>query len=503
MKRSFVHFVSAKIRIYFEHHNTTTLAESLSDGYLKSAFAVLIFVFTGCPLQAQYDKVAALRSDSMLTPIGGPASSPLISTEPYDFRDLRPTGKLNDQLPSWLQFGLDERLRFEGFSGDKFNPKRTDSYILNRLRVGMILQPSSWFKVVAQLQDARSFLENPPLGPPNNVRWDLKLAYAQLGDPEKQPISLTVGRQLIDYNSTIIANSEWRNQARSYDAVATKLHVGPFRAALFAASVVDPQFDGISHHQAGNCIYGAYGWITRILPKSSIEPFVLWRVAPSVAVEDIKASGGRLDEKAYGFRIRGTNLANFDYRYQLVVERGSAGPNDIQAWATTTGLGYTVRRLGWKPRFFAAYDYASGDRNPNDGRHGTFDTMYPTAHDRFGIIDQFGWQNIVAWRGGITIAPHRRWSITAQYLDLWLASGTDAAYNSSGEMILRDPTGRSGKHLGNEVDIYTWYEINREIHIGGGVGHLFPGEFIDKAGKGGAYTYPYFVIEMLDGKRAR
>lgn len=469
---------------------------------LPAIGAILIFVLTCCSLQAQYDKVAALHSDSSLTPIGGPASAPPVSTEPYDFPDLRPTGKLNDQLPFWLQFGLEERLRFEGFSGDSFNPKSTDSYVLNRLRVAMILQPAIWFKVVAQVQDARSFLESPPLGPPNNARWDLKLAYVQLGDPEKEPVSVTVGRQLIDYNSTIIANSEWRNQARSYDAVVTKLHVNQFRVAIFAASVVNPQLYGISHHEEGNCIYGAYGWITHLLPKSSIEPFVLWRVAPSVAVEDSKSSTGRLDEKAYGLRIRGADLANFDYRYELVFERGTAGPNNIQAWATTTGLGYTARSLGWKPRLFAAYDYASGDENPTDGRHGAFDTMYPTAHDRFGITDQFGWQNIMAWRSGVTIIPHRRWSITAQFLDLSLASATDAAYNSSGGMILRDPTGKSGKHLGEEVDAYAWYEINREVHVGIGVGHFLPGEFMDKVGKGASYTYPYFVIEMLDGKRA-
>lgn len=488
--------------------NPVKLSMLLEDLYLMNIrkppaiFAVVTCVLTCSPLHAQYDKVAALHSDSSLTPIGGPASSPPLSTEPYDFPDLRPTGKLNDQLPSWLQFGFEERLRFEGLSGDRLSPKSNDSYLLNRLRVSMILQPASWFKVVAQVQDARSFFENPPPGPPNNAWWDLKLAYAQLGDPEKQPISVTVGRQLIDYNSTIIANSEWRNQARSYDAVVTNLHVDQFRVAIFAASVVNPQLNGISHHQEGNCIYGAYGWITHVLPKSSIEPFVLWRVAPSVAVENSKAPTGHLDEKAYGLRIRGTGLANVDYRYELVVERGTAGPNNIQAWATTTGIGYTARSFGWNPRFFAAYDYASGDKNPTDGTHGTFDTMYPTAHDRFGITDQFGWQNITAWRTGASIIPHRRWSITAQYVDLWLASATDAVYNSSGGAILCDPTGRSGKHLGEEVDTYAWYEINREVHVGGGVGHFLPGEFIDKVGKGASFTYPYFVIEMFDGKRA-
>jgi Alginate export len=465
--------------------------------------AISLIFAIAVPMWAQYDKVAALGSDSSLTPIGGPASSPLISNDPYGLRDLRPTGLLNDQLPKWIQFGLDERLRFEGFSSNGFKPNTADSYVLNRLRVGMILRPLDWFKVVAQVQDARSFLQGPPLGPPNNVRWDLKLAYAQFGDAEKHPVTLTVGRQLLDYNSTIIANSEWRNQGRSYDGVAADFHVDRFRAAVFAASVVNPLLDGISHHKEGNNIYGAYGWITRVLPKSSIEPFVLWRVSPSVAVEASSSKTGHLDEKAYGFRIRGKSISNFDYRYELIEERGSAGPNNIQAWGTTAGLGYTIAPAAWKPRLFAGYDYASGDKNPTDGTHGAFDTMYPTAHDRLGITDQFGWQNIVSWRSGATIIPHRRWSVTAQYLNLWLASATDAAYNSSGGVILRDPTGKSGKHLGQEVDVYTWYEVNREVHIGTGIGHLQAGEFIAKAGKGASYTYPYFVVEFFDGKRVR
>lgn len=465
-------------------------------------FPTLCLALLANPLFAQYDKVAALGSDSALTPIGGPSSSPPVSSERYDLPDLRPTGKLNDQLPKWLQFGLDERFRWEGYTGSGFRPGNNDSYLLNRFRFGMIVQPSSWFKVVSQVQDARSMLQKPPVGPPNNVNWDLKLAYVQLGDPEKQPVTVTAGRQLLDYNSTIISNSEWRNQARSYDAVVTNFHVTRFQAAVFAASVVNPARYGITHHQEGNNIYGAYGWVTRVLPKSSIEPFVLWRVAPSVAVENSKLPG-RLNEKAYGFRVRGKDIQGFDYRYELVLERGSAGSNGIQSWGTTAGLGYTIGSLRWRPRFFGGYDYASGDTNPNDGAHGTFDTMYPTAHDRFGITDLFGWQNIVSWRGGATVNPHRRWSISAQFLDLWLASATDAAYNSSGGVILRDRTGKSGTHLGQELDGYAWYEINRQVHVGVGLGHLLPGRFLARTSPGAPYTYPYFVLEMFDGKRVR
>src|SRR5262249_8453347 len=151
------------------------------------------------------------------------------------------------------------------------------------------------------------------------------------------------GRQLIDYNSTLIANSEWRNQGRSYDGVVTNIHVDRFRVGIFAGSVVNPLDAGISHHLEGNNIYGIYGAIDRTLPKSAIEPFVLWRVAPSVGVENVpKVKTGRLDEKAYGLRIRGFDIArHIDYRAEYVRETGSAGPNDLHAWATTLGAGYT------------------------------------------------------------------------------------------------------------------------------------------------------------------
>jgi hypothetical protein len=353
------------------------------------------------------------------------------------------------------------------------------------------------------VQDARPFLQKPPYGPPNEVRWDLKLAYAEFGDPEKHWISLRVGRQLINYNNTIIADSEWRNQGRSYDAVIANLHYSRFRLGIFAASAVIPEISGITHHQEGNNIYGLYGKISRVLPRSMLEPFVLWRVQPSVAIETTgKGKTGRQDEQAYGFRFKGLAAKGLDYSYEAIIERGSDGPKAIRAWAQTFGSGYRFDTLYFHPRIFAQYDYGSGNKNPNDGVHGTFDTMYPTTHDRFGIADQFSWQNIVAERAGFTIEPRRRWTVTAQYLDFHLASATDSLYNPSGGVIVSDVTGKSGTHVGEEFDAYTWFELNRHLNFGFGIGHLVPGRFLSTTTKGPTYNYPYFAINFKDpGKK--
>jgi hypothetical protein len=447
--------------------------------------------------------------------ITGPASNPLsflngygyrtfASKSPYLIPDFRPASLLDQQLPGWISFEAEERFRYEGYHDNGFKRNNNDSYLLNRFRFQMNLLLAPWFKVVTQVQDARPFLQKPPYGPPNENRWDLKLAYGEFGDPETSWISVRVGRQLINYNNTIIANSEWRNQGRSYDSVVTNLHYDRYRLGIFDASVVTPLDSGISHHQEGNNIYGLYGGIDRLLQHSTLEPFVLWRVQPSVAIETTAATKtGEQDEKAYGFRYKGVTAGSLDYSYEAVVERGTDGANAIRAWGQTFGAGYRFDETFWHPRTFAQYDYASGDKNPNDGTHGTFDTMYPTAHDRFGITDQFGWENIVAGRAGVTIEPRRRWTVTAQYLDFWLASATDSLYNTSGGSIVRDTSGRWGTHVGEEYDVYTWFELNRHVNFGLGVGHLIPGAFLEGNTKGPTYNYPYFAINFKDDGKSK
>src|SRR5580704_1027013 len=221
--------------------------------------------------------------------ITGPASNPLSflngpayrttgSMAPYDFPDFAPASLLNQQLPKWISFGWEERFRYEGYHNSGFKLNNDDSYLLVRSRLAVTIRPSAWFKVSAQVQDARPFMQKPPWGPPNLNAWDLKQAYAEFGDPEKQWISVRAGRQSINYNNTIIADSEWRGQGRSYDAVVTNLHYSRYRLGIFAASAVIPLAEGISHHQEGNNIYGMYGNIDHLIPNSVIEPFVLWRV---------------------------------------------------------------------------------------------------------------------------------------------------------------------------------------------------------------------------------
>jgi hypothetical protein len=493
--------------------NNFAVKKTKAPLFTWTAAAILVLI-AALPATAQDDRTTQNATSALNGGwITGPASNPLshlngpafrtnASTEQYDLPDFAPATLLDEKLPHWLAFQAEERYRFEDIENTSFKSASDDSYELNRFRFQADVKPNSWFRATAQLQDARPFFENPPLGPPNENRWDMKLAYAEIGDPEKHWASLRVGRQVINYNNTLIANSEWRDQGRSYDAAVLNLQWKLLSVGIFAASTVVPQGSGVSPHQEGNNIYGVYGRFINPLPHTSLEPFVLWRVQPAEVVQPALAkTTGKENMVAFGARVKGRAGAKLDYSAELVDETGTVGKDPIRAWASSEGLSYSFTGSRLRPRVFAQHDFASGNSNPADGVHKTFDTLYPTAHDRFGIVDQFGWQNIQAARAGATFEPYRRLSVTAQGLDFWAVSALDSIYNTSGGAIVTNKV-NSGRHLGAEGDVYTWYELNRHFNIGGGYGFFGGGEFLSHITTSHNYSYSYIALNFKDnGKK--
>ena len=479
------------------------------------ATAAILMLTAALPVAAQ-DDVTTRHAASALGGgwITGPASNPLshlngpafrsdASSERYDFPDSAPITLLDARLPYWVALQAEERYRFEQYDNASFKSGSDDSYELNRFRLQVDVKPNSWIRLTGQVQDSRPFYQTPPLGPPNENRWDLKQAYVEVGDPEKHWFSLRVGRQIINYNNTLIANSEWRNQGRSYDAAVLNLQSKRVSVGIFAASAVVPQASGVSPHQEGNNIYGAYGRIINPYPHASLEPFVLWRVQPAEVVQPaLRKTTGKEDEWAFGARLKGRPGSRLDYSGEVVGETGTVGADPIRAWAASEGVSYAFTSSGLRPRIFAQHDIASGDSNPSNGTHKTFDTLYPTAHDRFGIVDQFGWQNIDAVRAGGTFEPHRRLSVSVQGLDFWAVSALDSVYNTSGGAIVTNKVNH-GKHIGAEVDVYTWYELNRHFNIGGGYGYFGGGNFLSQVTTAHSYSYSYISLNFKDnGKKA-
>lgn len=417
--------------------------------------------------------------------IAGLPIGTLAAQKPVPSRPPTPSEELNRRLPGWLCFSGEYRLRVEGFSGGGFRQDNQDAYLLSRLRINMKIQPAGWMKLVFQGQDSRVFWNSRiPAATPYHDAMDLRMGFLELGDAENRPASLRVGRQELAFGEQrLIGPLNWTNTARSFDAVrATFRHRG-YRLDAFAASVVNIRPGELNKRIDGNNLHGLYGGIEKLAPKATIEPYVLWRVGPR-----------RLDFKTWGYRWAGKLPRSFDYGMEVAAQTGALGADKVRAWAGHWLLGYTIAGARYKPRIIAGYNYASGDRDPGDGKHGTFDQLYPTGHDKYGLADQVGWRNIHHVRSGVEVKPGVKWLLIANFHSYWLASARDGLYNAGGVPVARSPDGAAGRRVGSELDGQVVCSLSKQIQIGGGFAHIFPGSFLKRATPGRAYNFPYWMV---------
>lgn len=407
---------------------------------------------------------------------------------------LVPSDALNKELPKWLRFSGEYRVRIEGVTGAGFRDNNNDGYFLNRVRLNMKLLPTSWLRFNFQGQDSRVYWKNQnPAAPPFQDRFDLRVAFVELGDSEKKTFGLRVGRQELAFGEQrLIGHLNWTNTARSFDAVRATVRHGNYRLDAFAGSVVNLKDGEWNHHAQSNNLHGLYGGIDKLIPNGVIEPYAFWRTAPRQTTES--RTLGSLDSKTFGVRVAGKLPRQFDYSVEMARQIGTLGSDDIQAWAGHWLMGYTLGQSKYKPRLIGEYNYASGDSNSSDRQRGTFDQLYPTGHDKWGLADQVGWRNIHHLRFGPEFKLNSKWLVNSSYHSWWLASATDSLYAASGAPIARVAAGTAGKHVGQELDFQGVYTYNKQIQLAMGFAHIFPGQFLKVATPGKSHNFPYVMM---------
>ena len=467
----------------------------------RLAFA-FVLVFLAASLMAQTapapqtaDNIKTVAASNPQNPVDTsvPAAGPTGSAS-QDPPRFSPAEAFNDRLPKWLRFDGEYRARLEaGLTGKLFQANDSDTYFLNRFRFGVTIRPSTWLTFRAEGQDSRAFYKNPPETSGFYDRFDLRQAYVEVGNTETGTFGLRAGRQEFYFGEgRLVAESLWSFPGgRGFDAVRLTTRYNGYRLDAFASSPTRIDPNGFTEPSFGNNLHGLYGGIEKLIPQAVIEPYVFWRIGALVKGED-KVKGD-LNFKAYGARWVGKLPAGFDYGTEVVFERGKVANSDFNAWAGHWVLGHTWKSR-MKPRFFAEYNYASGDNNPKDGTVETFNVLYPSTHLKWGETDQIGWINIEDVRGGFEIAPARGWTASTNYHSYWLANVHDGLYAASGSVaIARVPAGNAGRWVGQEADVQAARKFHNGLELGAGVGHIFPGTFIRLAASDHGYTYPYVM----------
>jgi len=330
---------------------------------------------------------------------------------------------------------------------------------------------------------------------PYQNSWDIRQAYVRVGSSTEGAADFSVGRQVLAFgNERVIGPSDWTNTSRTFDVVRFDVHKAGYQVSLFASSVVIGVDGSMDHHLQGNNLYGAYGSFKNAIPKATLEPYVLWRLAPANAGLPETADRGHLNEATIGLRLAGALPAAFDYEIEMDRQTGSLDANSIRAWAGYWSLGKTFRGVASAPRIFLESNYASGTRNPSGHTWSTFDELYPSNHDKLDFADQFARKNIEQVRAGIEETIGKKWKLRETYENLWLATTHDALYASSGAISIPADPNATSRHLGQEVDISAQYQANEGVTAGFGCARLFSGRFLRTASPGKDYTYPFVYL---------
>lgn len=405
-----------------------------------------------------------------------------------------PGDELNKDLPHWMKFTLEVRAREEARTSLGYEAGDNDTYTLTRTRIGLDLKPTKWLHFYVQGQDSRPIdIASDHVSSSLKNTFDLRQGYVEFKPGEKNWVSLQVGRTELNLgNQRVVGGGDWGNVTRTFDVAKIGLSRGGNRVDIFAATPVIintnrfDKFDGAPGHN----LYGVYGTLSKLVPKATIEPYVLWKTLPTAK----SGTGvvGNADIYTVGALWFGKLPAGFDYTVEMDRQGGHLSTDNLDSWAGYWVAGYTVPKVPLKPRFSTEYTFATGGSGKSDGRVTTFDQVYGAFHNIYGMSDLFGWRNIRHLRASAEVNPLRTLKVTFDYHFLWLASAHDGLYNASGVEVVDAPAGGAlSTNIGHDADFYITYSPRPWLTMGTGWSYLFWGQFLKENAHGIGSSYPW------------
>lgn len=410
----------------------------------------------------------------------------------------------------WLDIGLDYRIRYEKRDNDFRRGRDTiDDPILLRTRgyvaIKNILDP---LRFTLEVEDAtrnhsqftREFdTRDINRAEPIQAYAELFFKETPLGKDDlgnDRPISVRAGRQAFEYTDRrLLARNEWRNTTNNFQGIRAIIgqQKNDWQLDLLALKPIQRftnQLDEVSHAQD---FYGVIGDWRRWSEVVTLQPYYYLLQQDGGAVEydsngNAAAANSKIDREIHtaGLRAYGVvGKTGWDYDASYVKQWGKQdrlsntgvfiAELDHDAYAYNAEIGYSFNHP-WKPRLSGFYGVASGDKNPTDGKNQRFERLFGFARP-WSNNDYFQMENIIAPKIKLEFEPKIAWlpgvRVDTGYSWYRLDSSSDR-WNGAG---LRDNTGRSGKDVGEEVDVRVRFPINKHIAANLGYAHFWAGDF--------------------------
>lgn len=357
-----------------------------------------------------------------------------------------------------------------------------DTIYLQQIIAGVTYNASDDWTLKASMYDARSwgssldandFTKNPGTSDEYVMSFyddhlELFETYIRRHNLFNKNLTFTLGRQQLGYGDRrIFGPGKWGNtMGWLWDAshLSYKEDKNFLDVWYGQTRTKEPNDFSIKHKHRFQGI-GLYSHFEHSSVK--IEPFFAWRnslyhdVTPE---QDYYYAGARVFDLTPGFIYDMTGVKQF----------GSSGEKDADAYAYVVKGGYKYDNK-YKPTFTLGYVYASGDKNPNDNKMGTFTAPFG-ANDglHYGRMDVMFWANMYDVQAKFSIVPMSKMKLQLEYHHFNLADANDKWYLFG----YKNKPGNSYTHVGNETDIILKYQMSKNISFLGIFAYMNSGEFI-------------------------
>ncbi len=379
----------------------------------------------------------------------------------------------------WYRYMHETDMRFSNANA----PDADNRYHLFRTRFHADLWYQDRFRLFAEFLDARTSGQDlPALAIDKNYTDMLNLfADIKLGQFLDGPAYIRIGRQELLYGSQrLISTLDWANTRRTFQGIKTFWRTPAFDLDAFfmrPMTTEKNEFDNWDFDRNFFGLWGTYKPMKGQLLDLYILSLIDNRVVKSTDILNGNILQGDSVLQTVGGRIAG-DYNRFLYELEGMYQFGRRSHLDISAFAVASGVGYHLP-FPMNPQFWLRYDFASGDSNPQDGRTNTFNQLFPFGHYYLGYMDQVGRQNMHDFNAQVTLHPQPWFTFIAQYHRFYLANKRDFLYNAAGMGTLRDATGQSGSHIGDEIDFRVNFHVSRHHDVLVGYSKLFTGNFIE------------------------
>jgi len=373
-----------------------------------------------------------------------------------------------------LSIGGEVRLRFhheDGIGGSRLDGLDND-FLLSRVRSYANIEITEYFRGFVEVIDARQAGGDLPPRGIEVVRDDVLNGFGEIRLPlENGRVFARAGRQeLLLGAQRLVSPLDWGNTRRSFDGFRAGYAQGDFKLTGWFTNPREIR-NKSSRRGEKKDFSGVYaGWTG--LPGQTIEAYAM-------NLDTDAAAGPHGNLWTLGARGQG-GIGDLRWEIETAVQTGTHEGDDVSAHMVTAGLGADLESLtGLRSDFWIYYDRASGDGDPNDGEHNTFNQLFPLAHAYLGFMDLIGRQNIEALSFKWSYRPHSMLRLHLAGHDFSLENARDALFNAGGAAIRRDPTGAAGTDVGREIDITARLTPLRWLSLEFGYSRFFAGNFIE------------------------